>query len=135
MLIVQNLSGCADTIIQTVTINPSLSANFTNDEVCFGELTTFTNQTTISSGGINNYEWTFGNNEGNSSLVNPQHEFTTYAQSHPVTLIAISDHGCTDTITHTTNLLPIVDFRSEEHTSELQSRPHLVCRLLLEKKN
>src|SRR6266699_5184098 len=27
------------------------------------------------------------------------------------------------------------DPRSEEHTSELQSRPHLVCRLLLEKKN
>src|SRR5690554_7767533 len=25
-----------------------------------------------------------------------------------------------------------VDVRSEEHTSELQSRPHLVCRLLLE---
>src|SRR3989442_8974735 len=25
--------------------------------------------------------------------------------------------------------------RSEEHTSELQSRPHLVCRLLLEKKD
>src|SRR5690554_2004301 len=28
------------------------------------------------------------------------------------------------------NIIP----RSEEHTSELQSRPHLVCRLLLEKK-
>src|SRR5690554_4672342 len=27
-----------------------------------------------------------------------------------------------------------VAWRSEEHTSELQSRPHLVCRLLLEKK-
>src|SRR5436305_3553139 len=27
-----------------------------------------------------------------------------------------------------------VSCRSEEHTSELQSRPHLVCRLLLEKK-
>src|SRR5690554_7660482 len=26
------------------------------------------------------------------------------------------------------------NLRSEEHTSELQSRPHLVCRLLLEKK-
>src|SRR5687768_18282383 len=26
------------------------------------------------------------------------------------------------------------DYRSEEHTSELQSRLHLVCRLLLEKK-
>src|SRR5690625_6292609 len=30
--------------------------------------------------------------------------------------------------------LPIPRPRSEEHTSELQSRGHLVCRLLLEKK-
>src|SRR2546422_5827266 len=29
---------------------------------------------------------------------------------------------------------PAVKVRSEEHTSELQSRLHLVCRLLLEKK-
>src|SRR5690625_6900215 len=29
---------------------------------------------------------------------------------------------------------PVTFIRSEEHTSELQSRGHLVCRLLLEKK-
>src|SRR5690625_5621109 len=29
---------------------------------------------------------------------------------------------------------PLSGLRSEEHTSELQSRGHLVCRLLLEKK-
>src|SRR5690625_6199576 len=29
----------------------------------------------------------------------------------------------------------LLALRSEEHTSELQSRGHLVCRLLLEKKN
>src|SRR2546421_5535679 len=29
----------------------------------------------------------------------------------------------------------VVEVRSEEHTSELQSRSDLVCRLLLEKKN
>src|SRR2546422_7751937 len=28
----------------------------------------------------------------------------------------------------------LITYRSEEHTSELQSRLHLVCRLLLEKK-
>src|SRR5690554_7732938 len=28
----------------------------------------------------------------------------------------------------------LIRLNSEEHTSELQSRPHLVCRLLLEKK-
>src|SRR5690554_8126907 len=32
------------------------------------------------------------------------------------------------------NFVSNVGIRSEEHTSELQSRPHLVCRLLLEKK-
>src|SRR5690625_6802477 len=31
--------------------------------------------------------------------------------------------------------LVMMALRSEEHTSELQSRGHLVCRLLLEKKN
>src|SRR5690625_6151546 len=33
------------------------------------------------------------------------------------------------------NQMPRYERRSEEHTSELQSRGHLVCRLLLGKKN
>src|SRR5688572_31568774 len=32
------------------------------------------------------------------------------------------------------NAIPFANFRSEEHTSELQSQSNLVCRLLLEKK-
>src|SRR5690554_7153556 len=36
---------------------------------------------------------------------------------------------------HKAQDIAAIDARSEEHTSELQSRPHLVCRLLLEKKN
>src|SRR5207253_8045439 len=34
----------------------------------------------------------------------------------------------------TATFQPVQSARSEEHTSELQSRGHLVCRLLLEKK-
>src|SRR3989442_6000740 len=37
-------------------------------------------------------------------------------------------------LSHTHLAAVAVVVRSEEHTSELQSRPHLVCRLLLEKK-
>src|SRR2546429_6764781 len=37
--------------------------------------------------------------------------------------------------TVTVNVTGFAEKRSEEHTSELQSRLHLVCRLLLEKKN
>src|SRR3989442_16012547 len=35
---------------------------------------------------------------------------------------------------HRQQVISLYKDRSEEHTSELQSRPHLVCRLLLEKK-
>src|SRR5690554_7065601 len=36
-------------------------------------------------------------------------------------------------LTLTLSVTLLLGIRSEEHTSELQSRPHLVCRLLLEK--
>src|SRR5690625_5956742 len=46
-------------------------------------------------------------------------------------IISIATSPYTHFLARATNILP----RSEEHTSELQSRGHLVCRLLLEKKN
>src|SRR2546422_2124256 len=42
--------------------------------------------------------------------------------------------GLSSRLLRTANLFNSVGLRSEEHTSELQSRLHLVCRLLLEKK-
>src|SRR3989442_3681540 len=51
---------------------------------------------------------------------------TGYGTVHSA--VAAMKEGAYDYLTK-----PVND-RSEEHTSELQSRPHLVCRLLLEKK-
>src|SRR5690554_7029219 len=50
--------------------------------------------------------------------------------------LIVSDSGafCPRRITLSSLRRPACRTRSEEHTSELQSRPHLVCRLLLEKK-
>src|SRR6266508_6153337 len=53
--------------------------------------------------------------------------YTTLFRSPP----APACHGAGPTPPGPPSLPP----RSEEHTSELQSRGHLVCRLLLEKKN
>src|SRR3712207_7971604 len=67
-------------------------------------------------------------------LVEVRHDLqtigTTAAQAHEsyVQLLDVLDSG--------NGSLPIdLRRRSEEHTSELQSRQYLVCRLLLEKKN
>src|SRR5690554_7708841 len=51
---------------------------------------------------------------------------------------AIDNFDVTQNVKFSTYAVPMIigeiRRRSEEHTSELQSRPHLVCRLLLEKK-
>src|SRR5258705_2110945 len=52
---------------------------------------------------------------------------------HAIPLTASSVMGVLSLIVW--SLILIVTVRSEEHTSELQSLRHLVCRLLLEKKN
>src|SRR2546429_8267052 len=52
----------------------------------------------------------------------------------PYTTLFRSHCMVPDAIEFATELVPEMAGRSEEHTSELQSRLHLVCRLLLEKK-
>src|SRR5690554_6960972 len=52
----------------------------------------------------------------------------------PVQNSALTATGVVPFMERFSNSTREVAQRSEEHTSELQSRPHLVCRLLLEKK-
>src|SRR3712207_8152402 len=51
-----------------------------------------------------------------------------------MTMPGVSRGGCSTTTKHATSSRRTRPTRSEEHTSELQSRQYLVCRLLLEKK-
>src|SRR5437660_7994547 len=65
--------------------------------------------------------------------------YTTLFRSFPPEALVV---GGVDSVAHQLRALGDLGFdevlvrhlRSEEHTSELQSRGHLVCRLLLEKK-
>src|SRR3712207_9023128 len=53
----------------------------------------------------------------------------------PIQYAHFVEHGILSVVAHPGTVRPIeVGMRSEEHTSELQSRQYLVCRLLLEKK-
>src|SRR2546422_7770048 len=70
--------------------------------------------------------------------------YTTLFRSFPhlervfVTHFAVRAEGCGGQGVTGLEIAPLSQSgicRSEEHTSELQSRLHLVCRLLLEKKN
>src|SRR5690349_22366348 len=62
--------------------------------------------------------------------------YTTLFRSSQSENLVLSLHSVhsTSVVLHLTSLLMQTSKRSEEHTSELQSRRDLVCRLLLEKK-
>src|SRR5258708_24144260 len=65
---------------------------------------------------------------------------TEVFQSGPTTPPAVNGWGCeiltaSQQTKYVADVTTDVNGRSEEHTSELQSPDHLVCRLLLEKKN
>src|SRR3989442_6449465 len=62
--------------------------------------------------------------------------YTTLFRSLHATVLGRQEHMRADEHREHAQGLVVLDeahARSEEHTSELQSRPHLVCRLLLEK--
>src|SRR5258708_29604204 len=61
-----------------------------------------------------------------------QHRLSAPAQQLPELVLGAGQ--AFDRIDHEDDHVGFLDRRSEEHTSELQSPDHLVCRLLLEKK-
>src|SRR3712207_4833574 len=63
-------------------------------------------------------------------------QFLDYESLHVNTTVTNKLHGESklDTLTSDFIRIQLSQSRSEEHTSELQSRQYLVCRLLLEKK-
>src|SRR5690554_7676372 len=60
-------------------------------------------------------------------------EINTVRGNQSPEFLAISPRGKVPCLETEQGFINETNVRSEEHTSELQSRPHLVCRLLLEK--
>ena len=98
-LVVSSGTGCNDTILQSVTINPKPVASFNAADVCYGDSSEFVNTSSINNGAISDYVWNFGDGLG-SSLENPAHQYSS-AGTFTVTLMVGSDKGCMDTITQT----------------------------------
>lgn len=110
VLEVTSSNGCTDSIEQIVNVFSTPIADFSTDDVCFGDTSEFTDLSTVPSGIISSWTWIF--DDGSSSnQQNPTHIYgsdTTYS----VTLIVGSNSACADSITytHVVHPLPEVDF-------------------------
>jgi len=109
-LIVSNALGCADTVINSVEVNPVPSAAFTAPNVCFGANSIFTDN---STGTPTTWNWDFG--DGNTStLENPTHLYAA-PNTYTITLIATNTFGCADTVVgiHTVDPVPTAIFSAD----------------------
>ncbi|MFT5918911.1 MAG: PKD repeat protein [Granulosicoccus sp.] len=95
-LTVATASGCTETFTETVTVTEVPVANFTQNTVCSGDSTEFTNTSSIDPGyaGSLNYGWDFG--DGNtSSAEHPTHMYATDG-TYVISLTVSTDDGCLD---------------------------------------
>lgn len=81
-----------------ITVNPLPNVAFNTNNVCIGTIATFTNQSTISSGTNNQWNWVFG--DGNvANTANTTNNYST-AGTYSVTLTVTSLAGCKDSVTN-----------------------------------
>lgn len=96
---VQDAFGCQDTVTHIVDIYELPQADFAPIDDCFSQNYPFTDQSTIGTGTVDNWEWDFGDT-GVSTDQNPTYTYASFGQ-YDVTLVALSNQGCGDTITQT----------------------------------
>ncbi len=85
------------------------NVDFSTSNFCLGGSTLFTNNTTISSGSILNYNWAFGDGSISTNSASSFTKIYSSANNYTVSLTATSNLGCAKTIykTITINQPPI----------------------------
>jgi len=88
----------------TVEVHPNPATEFTASRTCDGNITNFSNQSTISQGYLKSYTWVFGDGS-QSSQYTPQKQYYN-PDTYQVTLTAVSGMNCTSSVTHALTVHP-----------------------------
>lgn len=112
-LVVESDKGCLDTMEKTIDINPLPNVDFAVNNVCLGDNTTFTDQSTVTSGSIIGYSWRFddGTTANGSTTSRTFPAIGTYSLTH----IVVTDQGCTDSTTKQGEIFsaPVIDIEGD----------------------
>ncbi len=107
-LTVTSSQGCDDSKTKTIFVNPSPDANFTTTIGCFEDSVLFEDSSSIVSGTINSWRWSFfdGDTIGKSGeLVRYKYD---EAQDYDITLTVGTPQGCSNNTTKSITILPQV---------------------------
>lgn len=120
-LIVETDMGCLDTLTQQVPRYAVPVADFSSDPVCLGQLTTFVNTSSVSSGVIAASHWNYG--DGNTSDdYGPNFHYDTFG-TFPVMLQVETENGCMDSVSMDYQVYPqpVAEFEFEPSFTDMLS--------------
>ncbi len=106
-----DMAGCNATVSQEVIVSPGPAISFENTNNCFGQLISFSNNSTGDF--INSYKWNFGDGT-TSTQENPAHRYDTPG-TKLIQLTALTSNGCDFTLTKSIEVYPLaeVDFSTQ----------------------
>ena len=114
-------SGCPALLTQPVYAFPMPFADFSPTDVCVGNVSSFTDLSTVVTGNVEGWQWDFGDQTGVSAAQNPIY---TYGDTgtYNVTLIATTDSMCRDTLTQivTVHASPVAGFFNDTVCAQLE---------------
>ena len=113
-------SGCSASLMQEVYAFPIPVTDFSPTDVCHGNVSSFSDETVVSVGTIEGWQWDFGDGSS-SSMQNPVHSYADTGVFN-VTLISISDSICRDTLTQivTVHPTPVAEFVNDTVCAEIE---------------
>ena len=106
-LVVTNVQGCTDTMIQNITVNPNPISDFTASTACH----TYPNLFTDSSNGAIIWTWNFGDATPLDNNQSPNHVYANPG-TYSVSLLVENIFGCTNSSSQLVDVLiqPQADF-------------------------
>jgi gliding motility-associated-like protein len=105
-LVVFTTGGCTDTLRQVVNITPTPVAAFKAKDNCLDSAIQFTDESTVSAGGIVDWQWDFGDSTPIvTSNKTPIHKFNKTG-TFDVKLVVVTDNGCRDSVIHSIIVYP-----------------------------
>lgn len=112
-LIVTTDRNCRDTVTRPVVIYPKPQAKFGVPPTCLVDSASFFDSSTVATGNITTWAWTFGDGD-TSSVQNPVHPYATDG-SYTAKLIVTTDRGCKDSTNNPVIVrpMPVVGFNGD----------------------
>jgi gliding motility-associated-like protein len=110
-LVIESNQGCIDSMTATAKVFQNPTADFSFDPACAKFESAFTNQSTVTTGLVDQFVWSFGDG-ATSSSENPTHAYQAPGE-YDVKLFAVSNKDCPDSLLKTVVIpeSPQVDFQ------------------------